>query len=47
MILWQILKSTKKILVSIIILLSVKKEAMFNTIGNFISNNVKDKKRKD
>ena len=40
MILLQILKSIKNFLVSIIILLSVKK-VMSNTIGNFISNNVK------
>ena len=42
MILLQILKSIKTFLVSIIILLSVKKEVMSNTIGNFISNNVKE-----
>ena len=41
MILLQILKSIKKCLVSIIILFFVKKEVMSNTIGNFISNNVK------
>ena len=41
MILLQILKSIKKFLVSIIILLSVKKEVISNTIDKFISNNVK------
>ena len=40
MILLQILKSIKNVLVLIIILLSVKK-VMSNTIRNFISNNVK------
>ena len=41
MILLQILKSIKKFLVSIIILLPAKKEVISNAIGNFISNNVK------
>ena len=41
MILLQILKSIKKFLVSIIILLSVKKEVISNTINKFISNYVK------
>ena len=42
MILLQILKSMKEFLVSIIILRSVKKEVISNTIGNFIANNVED-----
>ena len=41
MILLQISKSIKKCVVSIIILLFVKKGVMSNIIGNFISNNVK------
>ena len=41
MILFQILKSIKKILVLIIILLSVRKEVMSIKIDNFISNNDK------
>ena len=41
MILLQILKSIKKFLVSIIILLSVKKEVISNTIDKFVSDNVK------
>ena len=35
-----VLKSIKKFLVSVIILLCVKRKLMLNAIGNFISNNV-------